>query len=227
MGASPPCGSLRAIPPSSLRPAEPWHRDTRASELQLHVQAGKQTRQQRGFFRVGRMVIDDSPPPPPFFPLLIMFHFIRQESRNAISNEKIKPFCFNTLPAQHPHAPAHLHSSFSPKHSPGPADPISRQRSPLAGPISQHPASPGSPAPSPIPPSTSPLHSKHIFFPIHHVAVDVHSGARTRTAGCASSACTAAQSRCVLVDRSWLLWDGFGSAWNGGEEPGAGTCHQR
>lgn len=64
-------GPVKAIPASSLRPAEPWHRDTRASELQLHIQAGKQTVQHKcsckGDFSGWEGTVTDYFPPPRLF----------------------------------------------------------------------------------------------------------------------------------------------------------------
>lgn len=81
--------------------------------------------------------------------------------------KKSNPSVSTHSPAQCPHALTHLHTSFSPKHSPGPAEPIFRQHPPLASPV----CLPASPTPSPFchphPLSTG----KHIFFHIHHVEV--------------------------------------------------------
>lgn len=99
-----------------------------------------------------------------FFPPSVTFHFIFQEIRKAISNEKSNPSVSTHFPAQRPHAPTHPHTSFPPKHSPGPAEPVSRQRFSLASPISEHPASPASPAPDPVPPSTSLLRRQTHFL---------------------------------------------------------------
>lgn len=70
--------------------------------------------------------------------------------------KKSNPSVSTHSPAQRAHAPTHPHTSFPPKHSPGPAKPISRQHFSLSSPIPEHPASPAGPAPDPIPPSASP-----------------------------------------------------------------------
>lgn len=105
-----------------------------------------------------------------FFPLfflfypLVTFHFKIQEIGKVISKEKNQTLLFphtpqpSVLTRQHTHIPAFL------PNSPGSAEPVSRQRFSLASPTAEHPTFPASPAPRPIPPSTSPLRRQTRFL---------------------------------------------------------------
>lgn len=97
-----------------------------------------------------------------------MFHFILRESRDAISNEKIKPFCFNTLTSSKSSCTNTPTYQLFSQTQPWPSR-AHFQAALTLGQASLPPLPAPLPAPSrhPHPLSTG----KHIFLHIHHVEV--------------------------------------------------------
>lgn len=152
-----------------------------------------------------------------------MLCFILQEIRKAVSNEKkSNPSVSTHSPAQRPHTPTHPHTSFPPKCSPSPAEPVSRQHFSLASPVSTHHTSPASPNPAPIPPSTSPLCRQTHFLHIHHMEIGCvfrcqntqERPRQQRLDGCTELPVFWWLAQLAFVGRFWLdlaCWGGAGS----------------
>lgn len=101
-----------------------------------------------------------------------MFHFILQGSRNAISNEKIKPFCFNTIPSSTSSCTSTPTYQLFSLTQPWPGGAHFQAAFPL-WPVPYPSILPPLPAPLPAPSlHPHPLSTgKHIFLHTHHVAV--------------------------------------------------------